>query len=274
MIFDTHAHYEDESFDEDRETLLGSMRDNNVGRIVNVGSTLETSKASIELAKKYYDIYASVGIHPSEVTFPIKGADEGVMTIDESRRMIPDIMSKLEDMSSYGKCVAIGEIGLDYYWDKEPENHALQREWFLVQLELANKVNKPIIVHSREAAQETFDTLKNAKKRLNTRAVVHCYSGSAEMAVEYVKMGFYIGVGGVVTFKNGRKLRETVEAVPLENVLLETDAPYMAPTPFRGKRNDSTMIRYISNHIAEIKGVSEDEVEDITWANAYNFYGL
>ena len=159
MIFDTHAHYEDESFDEDRGTLLAGMRENNVGRIVNVGSTLETSEASIELAKQYDDIYASVGIHPSEVTFPIKGADEGAMTMDESRRMIPDIMSKLEDMSSYDKCVAIGEIGLDYYWDKEPENHALQREWFLAQLELANKVNKPVIVHSREASQETFDIL-------------------------------------------------------------------------------------------------------------------
>ncbi len=274
MIFDTHAHYEDESFDEDRGTLLAGMRENNIGRIVNVGSTLKTSEASIELAKQYDDIYASVGIHPSEVTFPIKGADEGAMTMDESRRMIPDIMSKLEDMSSYDKCVAIGEIGLDYYWDKEPENHALQREWFLAQLELANKVNKPVIVHSREASQETFDILKDAKKRLNTSAVVHCYSGSAEMAIEYVKLGFYIGVGGVITFKNGRKLRETVEVIPLESVLLETDAPYMAPTPFRGKRNDSTLIRYMVERIAELKGVSEDKVEDITWANACDLYGL
>ena len=274
MIFDSHAHYEDGRFDADRVELLSMMRDNNVGKIINVGSTLKTSEQSVELAERYDDIYAAVGIHPSEVTFPIEGDEDEKLTVDESLSVMTKVLDKLEGMLSHGKCVALGEIGFDYYWDKESEIHKLQREWFNAQLELAAKTNKPVIIHSREASQETYDILADAKKRFDTQAVVHCYSGSAEMAVEYVKMGFYIGVGGVITFKNGRRLRESVEAIPLEYVLLETDAPYMAPEPFRGKRNDSMKISYMAERIAEIKGVSVREVEDITWDNACKFYGI
>ena len=272
MIFDSHAHYEDKRFDDDRVELLSTMRDNNIGRIINVGSTLETSKASVELADKYEDIYAAVGIHPSEVAFPIDGNENNALSIEESIEKIPAVMRELEELTLEEKCVSIGEIGLDYYWDKEEDNHILQRRWFQAQLELASKLNKPVIIHSREANQETFDILKDAKDKLGIRAVVHCYSGSAEMAREYVKMGFFVGVGGVVTFKNGRKLRETVEAVPLESILVETDAPYLAPEPFRGKRNDSTKLEYIVEKIASLKDVSTDEVERITWENASRFY--
>ena len=285
MIFDSHAHYEDKRFDADRLELLSNMRDNNIGRIVNVGSTLDTSKESIELTEEYEDIYAAVGIHPSEVAFPITGdphedkddecvAEPTPPTLAESRCKMPDVLAELEDLSSYGKCVAIGEIGLDYYRDKEEDIHKLQKEWFIAQLELADKVDKPFIVHSRDASKDTFDILSDVKKRLGTRAVVHCYSGSAEMAKEYVKMGFYIGVGGVITFKNGRKLRETVESIPLESILLETDCPYMSPEPYRGKRNDSTKLSYIAAKVAELKGVSIEEVEDVTWRNACRFYNI
>ena len=282
MIFDSHAHYEDKRFDADRIELLSNMRDNNIERIVNVGSTLDTSKESIALTEEYEDIYAAVGIHPSEVAFPISGDphNEDVAEYDllirlaESRSKMPEVLAELEDLSFYGKCVSIGEIGLDYYWDKEEDIHVLQREWFIAQLELAHKVNKPVIVHSRDASKDTFDILSDAKKRLDTRAVVHCYSGSAEMAKDYVKMGFYIGVGGVITFKNGRKLRETVENTPLESILLETDCPYMAPEPYRGKRNDSTKLSYIAAKVAELKQVSTEEVEEVTWSNACRFYNV
>ena len=274
MIFDSHAHYEDKRFDADRVELLSMVRDDNIGRIVNVGSTLDTSKESIDLSQQYDDIYAAVGIHPSEVAFPIDGDDSNILSREESLKLMPEVLGSLEELSSHGKCVSIGEIGLDYYWDKEEENHKLQREWFLSQLELASKVDKPVIVHSRNASKDTFDIMTEAKKRLNTEAVIHCYSGSAEMAVEYVKHGFYIGVGGVVTFKNGRKLRETVEKIPLESILLETDCPYMAPEPYRGKRNDSTKLSYVVQKVAEIKSLTIEEIETVTWNNSCRFYKL
>lgn len=274
MIFDSHAHYEDKRFDADRVELLCAMRDNNIGRIINVGSTLDTSRESIELSEKYEDIYAAVGIHPSEVAFPIDGDEENALSIQKSIDIMPEVIDKLKGLSNSDKCVSIGEIGLDYYWDKEEENHNLQRKWFIAQLELAKEVNKPVIVHSRDASKDTFDILKDAKKRFGTEAVVHCYSGSPEMALEYVKLGYYIGVGGVVTFKNGRKLRETVEEIPLENILVETDCPYMAPEPYRGKRNDSTKLSYIVERIALLKNISIEEVEEQTYKNACRFYGI
>ncbi|MBE5899577.1 MAG: TatD family deoxyribonuclease [Lachnospiraceae bacterium] len=274
MIFDSHAHYEDKRFAPDRDELLCAMRENNIGRIVNVGSTLDTSKQSVELAGQYEDIYAAVGIHPSEVAFPIDGEERNALSIKESVDVIPEVIKELKNLSTNRKCVSIGEIGLDYYWDKEEDNHNLQKQWFKVQLELASRVNKPVIVHSREASKDTFDILKEAKSTLDTRAVVHCYSGSPEMAKEYVKLGYYIGVGGVVTFKNGRKLRETVEEIPLESILVETDCPYMAPEPYRGKRNDSTKLSYIVERISNIKNISKEQVEEITWQNACSFYGI
>lgn len=274
MIFESHAHYEDKRFGPDRNELLCAMRENNIGRIINVGSTLNTSKESIEIAKEYEDVYVAIGIHPSEVAFPIDGDENNKLSVDESIKIMPSVIDELRNLSSYGKCVSIGEIGLDYYWDKDKENHELQKKWFNTQLEFAAEVNKPVIVHSRDASKDTFDILKDAKTAFKTEAVVHCYSGSPEMAKEYVKFGYYIGVGGVVTFKNGKKLQETVEEIPIENILVETDCPYMAPEPYRGKRNDSTKLSYIVERIAAIKGMSAEKVEEITWENGCRFYGI
>jgi TatD DNase family protein len=169
------------------------------------------------------------------------------------------------------KVVAIGEIGLDYYWVKDEEGRAKQREWFEKQLKLAKEVKLPVIIHSRDAAEDTFNTIK----RYNTQSdkgIVHCYSYSKELALEYVKMGWYIGVGGVVTFKNGKKLVQTVEAIPIESIVIETDCPYMAPEPFRGQRNSSEYLKYVVEKIADIKGMSPEEVEKITYQNALNIY--
>ena len=255
MIFETHAHYDDEKFDEDRVELLSHLlRENNIGNIVNVGATFRGCKDSIKLAEEYDNVYAAIGIHPEE--------------IDEINE---DVINWLRENSSNPKVVAIGEIGLDYYWVKEPEQRAKQRLWFDRQMDLALEVNLPVIIHSRDAAEDTLNTII----RYNTqglKGIVHCYSYSKEIAMEYVKMGWYIGVGGVVTFKNGRKLVETVEAVPIENIVLETDCPYMAPVPHRGERNSSIYLSHVAEKIAELKGLTVKEVEDITYENALRVY--
>lgn len=254
MIFESHAHYEDEKFDTDRIELLSSMLGKNIGRIINVGSTMETSRKSVELADAYELVYAAIGVHPSEID-----------CLNE------DEFEWLREHASDSKVVSIGEIGLDYYWDKEPEVQKRQRYWFERQLELAKEVNLPVIIHSRDAAEDTMKLMKSAHSS-DIKGVIHCYSYSKEQAIEYVKMGYYIGVGGVITFKNGRKLRETVEAIPLDRILLETDCPYMAPEPFSGQRNDSTLIPYMVDKIAEIKGLSTEEVEEVTWNNATTLF--
>lgn len=255
MIFETHAHYDDEKFDEDRVELLSHLlRENNIGNIVNVGATFRGCKDSIKLAEEYDNVYAAIGIHPEE--------------IDEINE---DVINWLRENSSNPKVVAIGEIGLDYYWVKEQEQRAKQRLWFDRQMDLALELNLPVIIHSRDAAEDTLNTII----RYNTqglKGIVHCYSYSKEIAMEYVKMGWYIGVGGVVTFKNGRKLVETVEAIPIENIVLETDCPYMAPVPHRGERNSSIYLSHVAEKIAELKGLTVKEVEDITYENALRVY--
>ena len=255
MIFETHAHYDDEKFDEDRVELLSHLlRENNIGNIVNVGATFRGCKDSIKLAEEYDNVYAAIGIHPEE--------------IDEINE---DVINWLRENSSNPKVVAIGEIGLDYYWVREPEQRAKQRLWFDRQMDLALELNLPVIIHSRDAAEDTLNTII----RYNTqglKGIVHCYSYSKEIAMEYVKMGWYIGVGGVVTFKNGRKLVETVEAIPIENIVLETDCPYMAPVPHRGERNSSIYLCHVAEKVAELKGLSVKEVEDITYENALRVY--
>lgn len=254
MIFETHAHYDDEAFDEDRDILLSSMHENDIEYIVNVGASLKSTAASVELAKKYPFIYAAAGVHPSETG-----------ELDEAG------FAWLKEQCLLEKVVAVGEIGLDYYWD-EPA-HELQKIWFERQLDLAREVKKPVIIHSRDAAKDTFDIMvkKNAGE---IGGVVHCYSYSAEMALEYVKMGFYIGIGGVVTFKNGKKMKEVVEALPIERILLETDSPYLSPEPNRGKRNSSLNLPYVVQKIAEIKRIPYKEVVDITLRNAKCMYRL
>jgi TatD DNase family protein len=254
MIFDTHAHYDDEQFDIDREELLLSMKDNGIGNVVNVGANLEGSQRSLDLAQKYDFVYAAVGVHPSDCA---ELDDEGI--------------EKIRAMSSFPKCVAIGEIGLDYYWP-EPD-HELQKKWFIRQIALAREVGLPIIVHSRDAAADTLEILKSEKAG-ELGGVVHCFSYSKEVALECVQMGFYIGVGGVLTFKNGRKMKEVVEEIPMDRIILETDSPYLSPEPNRGKRNSSLNLPYVVSAMAQIKGISEEEVIRITEENARKMYRL
>lgn len=254
MIFETHAHYDDEAFDEDRDKLLSSMTDSGIEIIVNVGASLKSTASSIELAKKYPFVYAAAGVHPNETA-----------------ELNEENFKWLKKQCLEKKVVAVGEIGLDYYWD-EP-SHEIQKFWFQRQLELAREIKKPVIIHSRDAAKDTYDIMA-AHNANEIGGVVHCFSYSSELALEYVKMGFYIGVGGVVTFKNGRKMKEVVEAVPIERILLETDSPYLSPEPNRGKRNSSLNIPYIAQKIAEIKGISYDEVVAVTEANARQMYQI
>ena len=255
MIFETHAHYDDEKFDEDRVELLSHLlKENNIGNIVNVGASFRGCKDSLDLASKYDNVYAALGIHPEE--------------LDD---MTDENLAWIKANANHPKVVAIGEIGLDYYWMKEEDQRAKQRIWFEKQMDLAKELNLPVIIHSREAAEDTLNTIKRYNTQ-NVKGIVHCYSYSKEIAAEYVKMGWYIGVGGVVTFKNSKKLVETVAAIPLESIVLETDCPYMAPVPHRGERNSSIFLSHIAEKIAEIKGVSVKEVEEITYENALKVY--
>lgn len=254
MIFDTHAHYDDDAFDEDRDELLSGMAAKNVEYIVNVGASIESSKRSIALAEKYPFIYAAVGVHPDEVG-----------ELDDEK------FEKLREWTTHEKVKAVGEIGLDYYWDKE--KHDLQKHWFMRQMELAHEVNLPIIVHSREAAKDTLDMIIAAKP-LDLSGIIHCYSYSVEQAREYLNMGYYIGIGGVLTFKNAKKLKEVAEYAPLSRIVLETDCPYLAPTPYRGKRNDSSMIAYVAEELAAIKQMPVEEVIRITNENGKKLYHI
>lgn len=260
MIFESHAHYEDAQFDQDRESLLKSMKEHGIGTVMNVGSTIETSKKSIRLAETYPLVYAAVGVHPSEIACLSEGA-----------------VSWLREQTAHPKVAAIGEIGLDYYWDKEAQVQEKQRYWFLRQLELAAEAKLPVIIHSREAAEDTMHILRefyHEHSDILMPGVVHCYSYSPEIALELVKLGFYIGVGGVVTFKNAKKLKETVKQIPLERILVETDCPYMAPEPHRGGRNSSLYLPYVIEKIAELKEISAEEAEHVTEENARKMYGL
>lgn len=254
MIFETHAHYDDEKFNNDRDLLIQNMLSGNICNIINVASSIESTKTSILLAEKYEPVYAAAGVHPSD----IDGLNE-------------ETFLWLREQTDKKKVVAIGEIGLDYYWNKEPEVQNAQRYWFARQMELAKEVSLPVIIHSRDAAEDTMRVLKKVHGE-KIPGVIHCYSYSPEMAKEFVKMGYYIGVGGVVTFKNAKKLKETVEQLPLDRILLETDAPYMAPEPHRGTRNDSNNLVYVAEKIAELKGVSVEEVEDVTKRNARTLF--
>lgn len=254
MIFDTHAHYDDKAFDEDRQELLSTMQANGIARIVNIGSDFASNEKTLMLAKQFDFVKAAFGIHPE---FADQLNEENFKYIEE--------LCKLDE------CVAVGEIGLDCYWP-EPDV-SIQKPWFERQMDLAKRIGKPIVVHSRDAAQETYEMMKAAGAR-DIGGVVHCFSYSKEMAGQFVDMGFFIGVGGVITFKNGKKLKEVVEYIPLEHIVLETDSPYLAPVPFRGKRNSSLMLPHIVETISEIKGISREEVEQITWDNAHRLYRM
>ena len=252
-IFDTHAHYDDERFDDCRDDLLNTLKDNGVGYIINNSTDLfESAEKCLRMSEKYDFCYTAVGIHPELVE--TKG-----MTVDEQR---------LSELVKNPKVVAIGEIGLDYYWSTERKEQ--QKAVFHRQCELANQLGLPVIVHDREAHGDTLEILREIKPK----GSLHCFSGSREMALELVKLGMYIGVGGVVTFNNARKLVETVEAVPLERILLETDAPYLSPVPYRGKTCHSAYIYYTAMKVAEIKKISDDEVLKVTFDNAKELFAI
>lgn len=253
MIFETHAHYDDEQFDMDRDALLASMEEGGVGAIVNVGASIESSRTSISLAEAYPFIYAAVGVHP-----------------DHAGELDEESFRELCGLCGRDKVVAVGEIGLDYYWDEAPRE--VQKKWFVRQIELARESSLPVIVHSRDAAADTLEIMQSHARGL--MGVIHCFSYSKELAREYVKMGFFIGVGGVVTFKNGRRLKEVVEDISLSSIVLETDCPYLAPVPNRGKRNSSLNLPYVVKEIAKIKGISCEEVVAQTEKNARILYGM
>lgn len=250
-IFDTHAHYDDSRFDEDRDDLLCSLGEKGVSHIVNCGCDLKSSLTTISLAERYSFIYAAVGVHAHE-----------------AQEATENDLAEIEKLYSNNKVVAVGEIGLDYHYDFSPRERQLQV--FERQVILANKLDLPVIVHDREAHEDTMNLLKKHRPK----GVVHCFSGSAEMAKEIVKLGMYIGIGGAVTFKNAKKPVEVVEYLPLDRLLLETDAPYMAPVPFRGQRCDSAHIAYTAEKIAEIKGIDVQELIDICNENAKRLFKI
>ena len=247
MIFETHAHYDDDRFKDDRDETIKRVHEKGVAPIINVGASIGSTMTTIELAKKYDFIYAAVGVHPSDI------AD-----------LNEETFAWLREQTAWERTVAVGEIGLDYYWDKEPKVQENQRYWFKRQLELAAEASLPVIIHSRDAAQDTMEIMTEAAKK-NIRGVIHCYSYSPEMALEYVKLGYYIGV-------LQKHCHHVKNKLPLDRILLETDCPYMAPEPHRGTRNDSSNIPYVISKIAEIKGTTPDEVERTTRANAFELF--
>ncbi len=255
MIIDTHAHYDDERFHEDREQFLSTLKEKNIALVVNAAADMQGCYNTLKLTEQYPDVYGMLGIHPESVA-------------ELTEEDVAWIQSHLAEK----KIVAVGEIGLDYYWEENPPAE-VQEKWFRRFIGIAKDAKMPINVHSRDAAADTLRIMQE-ENAAEVGGIIHCYSYSAEMAKIYTDMGFYIGIGGVVTFKNGRKLKEVVAEIPLEKLVVETDSPYLAPVPHRGERNDSSMIAYIIEEMAAIKGVSPETVEKITEENARKVYGL
>ena len=253
LLFDTHAHYDDAQFDPDREELLASLPENGVGLVVNPGCDIPTSRKALALAERFPHVYAAVGYHP-----------------ENCGPYVPEDLDTLRSLAAHPKAVAIGEIGLDYYWEENPPRE-LQQQVFRAQLQLAEELDLPVIVHDREAHGDSLSIIREFP---NLRGVFHCFSGSAEMAKELVKLGWMISFTGVLTYKNARKALETADAVPLEHLMIETDSPYMAPVPNRGKRNDSRNVSFICQKLAEVKGVSPEDCAHITMENGKRFFRI
>jgi len=254
MMFESHAHYDDEAFDTDREQLLREVKEMGVDYIMNIGAGLDSIKSSIALTEQYDFIYASVGVHPG-----------GTAELTEEK------FDWLKQQCLRDKVLAVGEVGLDYYWP-EPDRQT-QQYWFRRQISLAKELELPLIIHSRDAAADTLRIMKEeGADRL--RGVIHCYSYTKETAREFLQWGYYFGIGGVITFQNAKKLREAVACIPIENILLETDCPYLAPTPHRGKRNSSLYLPLIAKAIAEVKGLDYEQVVEITHRNAGTLYRI
>lgn len=254
MIIESHAHYDDEVFNEDRESLLERLQENGIEYVINIGASIQTTKNTIALTEQYPFVYGAVGVHPSDTA-----------ELDE------ESFAWLRKQCGKPKIIAVGEIGLDYYW-QEPDRE-IQKKWFDRQLLLAKEVKLPVVIHSRDAAKDTLDIMRSANAE-EIGGVIHCFSYTKETAKEYLNMGFYFGIGGVVTFHNAKKLKEAVEYIPIEKILLETDSPYLAPVPFRGKRNSSLNIPYIAQEIAAIKGISYAEVIEKTAANTKRLFHI
>lgn len=252
MFFESHAHYDDEKFDNDRNELIENLNKNGIDYILNSGADMVSSVKGIELAEKYSYFYAAVGVHPHE-----------------AKSMKDKDIETLENYSNNKKVVAIGEIGLDYHYDLSPRD--IQRYWFKKQLELSKRVDLPVIIHSREAAQECFDIIKKSSV---TKGVIHSFSGSPQMAFDYIDMGFYIGIGGIITFNNAKKIVEVVNSIPIEKILIETDSPYLSPVPKRGRRNDSQNLIYIAEKIAQIKQISIEKVAEKTKENSITLFSI
>ena len=253
MLFDTHAHYDDERFDGDREALLAGMPEKNVGLIVNPGCDISSSRTAVALAESFDFVYAAVGIHP-----------------ENCRDFEPGMIDRLRQMAKNPRVVAIGEIGLDYYWAENPPRE-LQQEVLRRQLRLAEELGLPVIIHDRDAHGDTLEIVREFSR---VRGVFHCFAGSTEMARELIKMGWMLSFNGAVTFKNAKKAPEVIAAVPLEKLIIETDAPYLTPVPHRGERNDSSYVRLVAEKIAQIKGLTPEEVEKATWENGRRFFGV
>lgn len=253
MIFDSHAHYDDSQFNEDRALVLKEIQENGVIGVLNCGSDLRGMNMSIELANSYDFIYAAVGIHP-----------EYAQVVNE------ELIEEMRSHAKNPKVRAIGEIGLDYYWEENPPRE-VQKKAFRMQMQLARELKLPVVIHDREAHQDTLEIMKEFS---DVKGVVHCFSGSVEFAKECLKLGYYIGITGVVTFKNAKVIKEVAKIVPLDKLLVETDCPYMAPTPYRGKRNQSDYIQYIIEEIAQLKGITKEEVEENTIKNGKNLIYL
>ena len=256
-LFDTHAHYNDEKFKEDVDKLLGNMDKENLGGIVIPGYNIESSKTATELAPKYKNVYAAVGIHPSD--------------IEKNEEEINKQIEKIMELAQRDKVVAIGEIGLDYYWVQD--NKELQKYAFKKQIELANQLNLPIIIHTRESIQDMIHILRNEIKP-NKPSILHCCPLNRELVKEGLKLDFYISFAGPVTYKNSKNADEIIQMVPNDKILIETDSPYLSPEPFRGKRNDSSKVKYIAEKIAKVKQMEIEQIASITYENAKRIFEI
>ena len=257
-FFDNHAHLDDEKFDLDREEVIEKIEREDIG-FISAGYSLEGSKKAIELSKKYDFIYATVGISPNDIP----------QTEDELWKMLDEIERLAKENP---KVLAIGEIGLDYYWEKDEEMREIQRKAFIEQINMANKLDLPIVIHTREAVMDTLKILKENK--VENKGVFHCCPLNRELVKEGLKLGFYISFAGPVTFKNSKNANEIIEMVPNDKMLIETDSPYLSPEPLRGRRNDPRNVKYIANKIAEVKGMSSEEVGKITYENAKKIFRI
>ena len=251
MIFETHAHYDDEAFEADRKEILNSMQEYGIGRIVNACASIESLKNTELLMEKYPFVYGAFGIHP-----------------DDADKMTQETLDEIRKLCQLPKAVAVGEIGLDYYWHKEEADHKRQQEMFRAQMDIAREEKLPFMIHSRDAAEDTLNIVREYMKKDMSGGIIHCFSYSREIAEEYLKMGLYLGIGGVLTFKNAKKLKEVAKIAPLSQIVLETDCPYMSPEPYRGKRNSSLNLSYVADALAKIKGITAEEVIAATEENA------